>query len=173
MSGPRISIIAAISENRALGKDNKLLWHIPEDLARFKELTTGHPVIMGRKTFESLGRSLPNRTNIVVTRDKMFEIPGVVIARSLEEALETAKREENKENKENRVNKVNREIFIIGGGQIYEQAIKFADKLYLTLVEGEYEADTFFPDYSEFKKVVLEEPHESSGYKYKFLELEK
>src|SRR4030042_5157517 len=170
MSRHRISIIAAISENRALGKDNKLLWHIPEDLQRFKELTTGHPVIMGRKTFESLGRSLPNRTNIVVTRDKMFEIPGVTIARSLQEAIETAKREENKEN---RVNKVNREIFIIGGGQIYEQAIKFADKLYLTLVEGEYEADTFFPDYSEFKKVVSEEPHESSGYKYKFLELEK
>jgi len=163
----KISIIAAISENRALGKDNRLLWPSPEDLQRFKNVTRGHSVIMGRKTFESLGRSLPNRTNIVVTRDKMFEIPGVVIARSLEEAIEAAI------NEENRVNRENREIFIIGGGQIYEQAIKFADKLYLTLVEGEYEADTFFPDYSEFKRVILEESCESAGYKYKFLELER
>ncbi len=161
MIKPKISIISAIAKNRAIGKDNKLLWHIGEDLRRFKALTEGHPVVMGRKTFESLGKSLPNRTNIVITRDKMFEIPGVIIARSLEEATEAAKREGKEE------------VFIIGGGQIYEQAIKLADKLYLTIVEGEYDADTFFPDYSDFKKVILEEKHESEGYKYKFLELER
>jgi dihydrofolate reductase len=164
MAKPRISIISAISQNRAIGKKNKLLWHIGEDLRRFKALTEGHPVVMGRKTFESLGKALPNRTNIVVTRDKMFEIPGVVIARSLEEAIEVAKKENPP---------AGGEIFIIGGGQIYEQAIKLADKLYLTIVEGEYEADTFFPDYSDFKKVIFEEKRESEGYKYEFLELER
>ncbi len=161
MTKPKISIISAIAKNRAIGKDNKLLWHIGEDLRRFKALTEGHPVVMGRKTFESLGRALPNRTNIIVTRDKMFEIPGVIIARSLEEAVKAAKREEKEE------------IFIIGGGQIYEQAIKLADKLYLTIVEGEYDGDTFFPEYLDFKKVIFEEKHESEGYKYKFLELER
>jgi dihydrofolate reductase len=161
MNKPRISIIAAIAQNRAIGKDNKLLWHIAEDLQHFKKLTSGHPIIMGQNTFESLGRPLPNRTNIVLTLGKSFQAPGCVMAYSLDEATKIAS-EKDKE-----------EIFFIGGGQIYTQAIKFADKLYLTFVEGEYDADTFFPDYSEFKKTVLEEPHESAGYKYKFLELER
>ncbi len=161
MNNPKISLIAALSENRAIGKNNKLIFRIPEDLKRFKEATSNHPVIMGRKTFESIGRPLPNRTNIIVTRDKNYKAEDCIIVHSLEEAFGVAKTNETKE------------IFVIGGGQIYEQAIKFANKLYLTLVEGSYEADTFFPDYSEFKKVVFEEPCESSGYKYKFLELER
>lgn len=158
---PTISIIAAISENRAIGKDNKLLWHIPGDLPRFKKLTTGHPIIMGRKTYESIGKPLPSRTNIVVTRDDSYKAEGCVIVTSIEEAIQIAKQKDKEE------------IFIVGGGQIYEQGVKFADKLYLTLVEGEYEADTFFPDYSEFKKKISEETHESEGLKYKFLELER
>ena len=157
----KISLIAAISENRALGKDNQLIFKIPEDMKRFKELTSGHPIIMGRKTHESIGRPLPNRTNIVITRDKQFKASGCGIVNSIEDAIKAAERIEKEE------------IFVIGGGQIYSQAIKFADKLYLTLVEGEYEADTFFPDYSDFKKVVHEESHQSAGYKYKFLELER
>jgi dihydrofolate reductase len=161
MKKPRISIIAAVAENKAIGKDNKLLWHISEDMQRFKKITTGHPVIMGQKTFESLGRPLPNRTNIVLTLDKSYQAPGCAVVHSLEEAIKVASEKDNDE------------IFFIGGGQVYNQAIKFTDKLYLTLVEGDYEADTFFPDYSEFRKVVFEEPHESAGYKYKFLELEK
>lgn len=161
---PKISIIAAIGgKKRALGKDNKLLWHIPEDMRRFKEATYGHTVIMGRKTFESIGRPLANRMNFVVTRDPDYVPNGKIdICNSLEEAIEKAKERE-----------VN-EIFIIGGGQIYEQAMQYADKLYLTLVEGEFDdADTFFPDYSAFKKKVSEQTKSSNGYTYTFLELER
>jgi len=160
-SKPKISIICAISENRAIGKDNKLLWHITNDLNRFKELTSGHVVLMGRNTFLSIGRSLPNRTNIIITQDKRYKAAGCIVCYSLEEAIETAKQYEEDE------------IFIIGGGQIYKQTIGLVDKLYLTVVESEFEADTFFPDYSAFKNVVFEKSEESDGYKYKFLELER
>jgi len=160
-SKPKISIICAISENRAIGKDNKLLWHITNDLNRFKELTSGHVVLMGRNTFLSIGRPLPNRTNIIITQDKRYKAAGCIVCYSLEEAIETAKQYEEDE------------IFIIGGGQIYKQTIGLVDKLYLTVVEGEFEADTFFPDYSAFKNVVFEKSEESDGYKYKFLELER
>lgn len=158
MNKPLISIIAAIGENKELGKDNKLLWNIPEDLKRFKELTTNHPVIMGRKTFESIGKPLPNRTNIVITRDKNFQVKNCLVVHSLEEAIELAKIKDNEE------------IFIIGGGQIYQQAINLADKLYLTIVKGNFGADTFFPDYSRFKKIVSRKEGQSDKYKYTFLE---
>jgi len=160
-SKPKISIICAISENRAIGKDNKLLWYITNDLNRFKELTSGHVVLMGRNTFLSIGRPLPNRTNIIITQDKRYKAAGCIVCYSLEEAIETAKQYEEDE------------IFIIGGGQIYKQTIGLVDKLYLTVVESEFEADTFFPDYSAFKNVVFEKSEESDGYKYKFLELER
>ena len=168
----KVSIIAAIGKNRELGKDNKLIWHIKEDLQRFKSLTSGHPIIMGRKTWDSLPfKPLPNRTNIVVTRDSSFSFAGGRLAKlggSLEEAVEIAKNAPGGE-----------EIFIIGGGQIYQQAMEkgLVDKLYLTLVDsppaGGFEADTFFPDYSQFKTIISEEKKESDGYKYTFLELEK
>ena len=157
----KISLIAAIGENKALGRNNKLIYRIPEDLKRFKEITSGHPIIMGRKTFESIGRPLPNRTNIIVTRDKDFIADGCEVVHSIEEGIKVAVKVEKSE------------VFIIGGGQIYEQSIRLADKLYLTIVEGEPEADTYFPDYAEFKKVVTKESHKSSGLKYKFLELER
>ncbi len=158
----KISMIAAIaSGNRALGKDNELIYKIPEDLKRFKEITSGHTIIMGRKTFESIGRALPNRTNIVITHDPDYSAAGTIVTHSLSEALAIAKEKEQNE------------IFIIGGGQIYQEAIGKADKLYLTIVEGNPDADTFFPDYSDFKKVIFEEEHESNGLKYKFLDLEK
>ncbi len=158
----KISMIAAIaSENRALGKNNKLIYHIHDDLKRFKKITSGHTVIMGRKTFESIGKPLPNRTNIVITRDQDYFVEGGIVVHSLDEALKMAQEKESDE------------IFIIGGGQIYNEAINLADKLYLTIVEGNPEADTFFPDCSDFKKIVFEENHESSGLKYKFLDLER
>lgn len=158
---PKVSLIAAIaSENRAIGFNGRLIFHIPEDLKRFKEITTGHPIIMGRKTFESIGMPLPNRTNIIITHDIDYMAEGCTIANSLEEALRLAQGDD--------------EIFIIGGGQIYKEAIGMADKLYLTIVEGSPEADTFFPDYSDFKKVINEENHVSDeGIKYKFIDLEK
>lgn len=160
MGKPLISIIAAISENRALGKNNKLLWHIPDDLKHFKEITSGHPVIMGRTTFESLGsKPLPGRTNIVVTRNKKYQMPNCLVAHSLEEAIDIGK------------NLDRQEIFIIGGGQIYREAIDMADKLYLTIVKGNYEADTFFPDYSRFQKIVFQKEESYKQHRYTFLEL--
>jgi|SRR3989344_6987405 len=157
----KISLIAAIATNRALGKGNKLIYAISEDLKRFKKITSGHPIIMGRRTFESIGRVLPDRTNIIITRDPEFKVEGAEVVHSLDKALEKAKEVENEE------------IFVIGGGQIFEQSINLADKLYLTIIEDNPEADTFFPDYSDFKKVVFEEEHESGGLKYKFLDLER
>lgn len=142
MPKPLVSIIAAIGERRELGKDNKLLWHIPEDMKHFKDLTSGHVVIMGRKTFESIGRLLPNRFNIIVTHNPSKIVEGAIFASSIEEALKIAKDIKTDE------------IFIIGGAQIYNQAISLADKLYLTLVKGIYDADVFFPDYSAFKKII-------------------
>lgn len=156
-----ISIICALSENRTIGKDNKLLWYIPEDLKRFKVLTMGKPLIMGRKTYESIGKPLPGRTNIIITRDPEYKAEGCLVYNSLEKAMDEAKK----------VN--NEEIFIIGGGQIYNQAIDLTDKLYLTLVAGEYEADTFFPDYSDFKKIISSKDETSNGFKYKYLILER
>lgn len=158
---PKISIIAAIaSGNRALGRNNKLIYQIPEDLKRFRQLTEGHAIIMGRKTFESIGYSLPNRMNIIITHDSNYSASGVTIAHSLDEAL--------------RLVQGNDEVFVIGGGQVYQEAIGIADKLYLTIIEGSPQADTFFPDYSEFKKIVWQsEEQESAGFKYRFLELER
>lgn len=164
----KISIVAAIGKNRELGKGNKLIWHIQEDLQRFRDLTKGHPIIMGRKTWESLPiKPLPNRTNIVITRNLSFSLARSHLARlagSLEEALRLAALAQG-----------NDECFVIGGGQIYEQAIKkgLVDKLYLTIIDASFDADTFFPDYSDFKKIVYEQERESDGYKYKFLELER
>jgi|SRR3989344_1040152 len=158
----KISIIVAISKDRGIGFENKLLWKIPDDLKRFHNITTGHPIIMGRKTFESIGRVLPGRTNIVVTQNLNFKVQGCLIANSLEQAIDSAKKSLGAD-----------EIFIIGGGQIFEQAIGIADKLYLTIIDAVEKADTYFPDYSDFKKVIFEEEREHKGIKYKFLDLEK
>lgn len=152
-------MIAAVAENRAIGKDNKLLWNIPEDLARFKTITMGHPVIVGKNTFLSIGKPLPGRTNIVVAKEKDYRAPGCLTVHSFEDALSLAREKDYEE------------IFIIGGGMIYEQGIEIADKLYITLVKGEFEADTFFPDYSEFNRVVSSEKGKSGDYEYTFLEL--
>lgn len=153
-----ISIIVAIGNNRAIGKDNKLLWNIPEDMAHFKEKTTGQTVIMGEKTYQSVGRPLPNRKNIVLSLDEKLELPGCEVRHSLDEVL-------------NKYKNAKEEVFVIGGGMIYKLALPYADKLYLTVVEDSPEADAFFPDYSEFKKVVSEEKKDNGQYKFKFLEL--
>ena len=159
---PIISMIAAIgAKTRAIGKGNALLWKIPEDLERFRDITKGHPVIMGRKTLDSMGRPLPERTNIVITRDAHFEREGCIPSASLEDALNKARLLGCKE------------IFVIGGGQIYEEAIAFADKLYLTLIESEVEGDSFFPDYSEFTKVLQKKGGDWNGFHYTFTELER
>jgi dihydrofolate reductase len=160
MNTPTISIISAVAENLAIGKNNQLLWHIPEDLQHFKKLTTGHPIIMGERTFHSIGKTLPNRTNIILSDRMDLLIDGAIVCHSFEEALEKAK-ETNPA-----------EIFIIGGGSVYRQALPMADKLYLTIVEGEYEADTFFPEYEHlFTKKISEVTHENYHFRFKFVEL--
>lgn len=162
---PRISIIVAIDENRGIGKNGSIPWHLSADLKRFKAMTTGHTIIMGRKTWDSLPRKpLPERINMVITRNADFSVSdGVSINNSLEEALVEAKENEQEE------------IFIIGGAQIFQQAIDMGvvDRLYLTQVEGDFSCDTFFPDYPEFKKVLSEKSGEENGLKYKYINLEK
>lgn len=156
-----ISLIACVGKNRELGYKNDLIWKIPEDLAYFKQITNGKPIIMGQKTFESIGRPLPNRENIVLSKDKNFSPIGVRVAGSLDEALGIAKKLEKDE------------IFFIGGGFVYSQAIKIADKLYLTEVEDTAPADVFFPDYSDFDSIEKVGIGEYKGIKYSFLILTK
>ncbi len=159
---PRINIFAALSKrNSAIGFKNKLLWKIKGDLPRFKRLTAGHPLIMGRKTFKSIGRALPNRTNIVVTRDRTFKAPGCEILHSLTDAVKRARELDTEE------------IFIIGGGELYKQALPFSDRLYLTLVDDTTEGDVFFPEYSAFKKEIEREEHPEHNPPFTYLILEK
>jgi len=162
-----ISAIAVTNKNRAIGFKNKLLWKLPPDLEHFKKITSGHTVIMGGNTFISLGRPLPNRVNIVITKNKDLSMLGCIVVSSPEEALERAKAEEEK------LENDHKEIFIIGGASIYAQLLPHVEKLYLTIVDDETaEADTYFPDYSEFKKIISEsEMQEYNGLKYKFVEL--
>ncbi len=155
-----ISIICIIAKNRAIGYRNKLLYNIPEDMEHFRKITVGHTVIMGQKTYESIGRPLPERINIIISNEPNFTATGSLVSHSIEQALKLAGGEEKQE------------IFIIGGGQIYKQFIDLADKLYLTVVDDEPEqADTFFPDFSQFTKVIKQEDHEYQGLKFKFVEL--
>lgn len=168
-----ISIIAAIGEKRELGKDNKLLWHIPEDLRRFKVLTKGHAVIMGRKTYESIGKPLPDRLNIIITRDTSYTVQGAVVVHSLQEAMQNTESRIKPCLPAGRNSELPAEIFIIGGGQIYKEALPVADTLYLTIVQGSFQADTYFPDYSAFTKVISKETKTSEEYTYTFLELRK
>lgn len=157
----KLSLIAIIGKNRELGKDNKLIWNIPSDLKRFRQITRGHPVIMGRKTYESIGHPLPARQNIVISSNPSFSVEGVVLVRSLDEAIDVAKNSVGSE-----------EVFVIGGGKVYAQAIEQADRLYLTVVDAVADADTFFPDYSRFSKVVFRKEQQSDGFSYTNLTLE-
>ncbi len=155
-------MVAAIgARTRALGKDNKLLWHIPEDLKHFRRLTEGHPIIMGRTTFESIGKPLPKRTNIIVTRDKNYTAEGCMVCHSPEKALARACEVEQDE------------IFIIGGGQIYKEFFPYADKLYMTLVDDDAPGDTYFPEYQkEFAHVMRQDDRVlDGGLRYSFVEL--
>jgi len=160
----KISIAVAVGENFAIGKNNQLLWHMPADLKFFKQTTTGHTVIMGRKTFDSVGRPLPNRRNIVITRDTQLKINGVEVVNSLPEALEITKEEE-------------KPVFIVGGAEIYKQALPLTHTLYLTTIHHQFEADTFFPTINRSEwKVVKSESHaadEKNPYDYTFEVLER
>ena len=141
---PRVSVIAAHAKNRVIGIENRLPWRLPEDLAHFKALTLGHPILMGRKTFESLGRPLPGRTNVVITRNRDYRPDGCMVADSIPAALALCADAD--------------EIFFIGGAELYAQAIPLADRLYLTEVDIEAAGDAWFPDYDRraFREVSRE-----------------
>ena len=161
-----LSIVAALGNNRALGKGGQLLWNIPDDLKHFKQLTLGHPVVMGRKTWESLPekfRPLPDRTNIIVTRQRNYEATGAQVASSFEKALAATASALGAD-----------EVFIIGGGELYTTALPHTNRLYLTLIDDEKEGDAFFPEYEkEFTKIISDESRESDGLKYRWLTLER
>ena len=158
-----ISIIVAVAKNGVIGDKNTLLWHIREDMVHFRTLTSGHPVIMGRKTYDSIGRPLPKRTNVVITRDTELQIEGCTMAHSLTEAVEMFDSSE--------------EVFIIGGAQIYNQAMPLADRLYLTIIDKEYEGDSSFPeiDYNSWRQISCEkfERGEAFEYPFSFITLER
>lgn len=147
-----ISLIVAKSENNVIGKNGELPWYIPEDLQHFKKLTQGNTVIMGRKTYQSIGKSLPNRTNIVITRDRKFNCKDCIVVNTIKEAIRKSDRD--------------KEIFIIGGGEIYKKSIIFADKIYLTQIHQTIDGDTYFP---EIDISIWEEIERENNEGYSFL----
>ncbi len=159
----RLSIVVAMDSNRLIGKDNDLPWYLPADLVFFKKLTTGNAILMGRKTFDSIGRPLPNRRNIVITRNTDIEITGCEVVNSIEEALLLAQREA--------------EVMVIGGAKLYQQILPIADRLYITQIEGEFDGDTYFPSYDEknWQQVSCEShlPDNKNNHPYQFIVFEK
>lgn len=158
-----ISIIAAMAANRVIGIDNRLPWHLPNDLRHFRLTTTGHAVIMGRRNYESIGKPLRDRTNIVVTRNPRFTAPGCIVAHSLPEAIAAAGADE--------------EVFVIGGAELYAQALPLARRMYLTLVHADVAGDTYFPQFDwNAWRLVSREDHDADdrhAYRYSFLTLER
>ncbi|MCM4157733.1 dihydrofolate reductase [Gramella sp. AN32] len=149
-----LTMIAAAAENNALGKDNELVWHLPDDFKRFKRLTSGHYIIMGRKTFESFPKLLPNRKHVVITRKKEYTAEGAIIVHSMEEAI--------------RVSKLDTQPFIIGGGEIYKMGISEADRIELTRVHGTFEADAYFPEIDETRWELKDEQFHPCDEKHKY-----
>lgn len=158
-----INLIVAIDEKNGIGKNNLLPWHLPADLKHFKTVTTGHPIIMGRKTFDSIGKVLPNRRNIVISRQSGLVIPGAELCSSLNNAIELCKDEN--------------DVFVIGGAQIFEQALPLANVLFLTIIHEDFDADVFFPvinmnEWTEQEK-ILHQPDEKNLYSYSFIKYKK
>jgi dihydrofolate reductase len=157
-----VTIVVAIAENYAIGRNNQLLWHMPADLKHFKQITSGHTVIMGRRTYDSVGKPLPNRRNIIITRQDIT-IPGCEVVKSVEDALELCASED--------------EVFIVGGAEIYKLAMNKTDRIYLTIIHHSFDADSFFPeiDYMEWKEVSREDhpADEKHKYSYSFITLER
>lgn len=164
-----ISIIAALGKNNVIGSNNSLPWNLPADMEHFKELTKNKPIIMGSKTFESIGRALPKRDNIVLTKDTKYKAPGCKLANSIEQALEFAR--------DGEMGKESGEIMICGGASIYKQFLPLADKMYLTYIEADFTGDTFFPEFDQTKwQEVEREDHkadEHNLYDYFFITLKK
>jgi len=159
-----ISMIVAMDDKQAIGFNNQLPWHLPEDLKYFKRVTTGHPIVMGRKTRDSIGRNLPNRENVILTRDKQYACDGCTVLHSIDDF-------------NNWQETMEKEIFIIGGSEIFKETLNITDRLYITEISGEFEADTYFPiiDWNEWH-IISEEKgirNEQNDYDYRFLVYER
>jgi len=151
MERPFISLIVAAAENNAIGKNNQLLWHLPNDLRFFKQTTSGHPIIMGRKTYESVGKPLPNRRNIIVTRQSGYTVDGAEVVHSLEEALARCDGDE---------------VFIVGGADIYRQAMPIAKRIYLTRVHADVEGDSYFPELDDAEWTLVSAAYHASDERH-------
>ncbi len=151
-----LSLIVATAKNRVIGVNNTLPWHLPEDLKRFRALTTGHHIIMGRKTYDSLGRLLPGRTTVIVTRNQAYKVEGAIVVHSLKDAIAACGDD--------------KEVFLIGGAELYKDGLKLANKLYVTEINAEYEGDAFFPEFNLSEWIAAEaEAYTSSnglGFRY-------
>ena len=160
---PGINLIAAMANNRTIGRDNRMPWHLPADLKHFKAITLNHPVIMGRKTYQSIGKALPSRRNIVISRDTSLQLDDAEVFHDLHRALDACAD--------------SAEIMIIGGANIYEQMLPRADRLYLTFIDLDVQGDTFFPDWQElgFRQISVEQHQadEKNPYSYRFVTLER
>jgi dihydrofolate reductase len=152
---PRLSLIVAMARNRVIGANNRIPWHLPDDLKMFKRLTMGHHIVMGRKTYESIGRLLPGRTTVIVTRQRGYAVTGAIIAHSLHDAINAAARDD--------------EIFVIGGAELFREALPIADRIHLSLVDAEPDGDTWMPEFdrAQWAEVSSEE---KAGYRYLLLE---
>jgi dihydrofolate reductase len=181
----KVSAIVAIDSKNGMGKVGGIPWHIPGEQKRFKDITTPHPMIMGRKTFTSIGKILPNRPHIIVTRDTSFQLEGATVVHSVTEAIQVAKQLEEERIKQYALSKekehnslfiphsAQHEVFIIGGGEIFREAMPSLTRIYLTVIQHDFSCDTFFPDYSDFTEVIEKEEHTEWEYPYTFLTLEK
>lgn len=159
-----ISIVVAVSKNNVIGKDNQLLWKLSDDLKRFKKLTTNHCIVMGRKTYDSIGKALPNRTNIIITKNKNFHVDDAIVLHNIQDIIEYAK------------SKNETELFIIGGGEIYKQALEITNKIYLTKVDVDIDGDTFFHYNTQEWRICYEElivKNEKNEYDSTYQELER
>ena len=166
MTPPHISILVAMAKNRVIGRNNALPWQLPPDLKRFKELTMGHHIVMGRKTYESIGRPLPGRTSVIITRQPDYQVPGAIVVASIDQALKVCS-----EGKE-----IDQEIFVIGGAQIYRQSLGLCQRIYITEIQQEFDGDTLFPELNqpEWRETSREKHrlNDGDGLEYHFVVLD-
>jgi dihydrofolate reductase len=167
MTRSHLSILVAMAKNRVIGKDNTLPWQLPPDLKRFKQLTMGHHIVMGRKTYESIGRPLPGRTSIIITRQPDYQVPGAIVVASIDQALKVSSEGQ----------EIGQEIFVIGGAEIYQQALELCQRIYITEIQQEFDGDTLFPELNQQEwREISREKHrlnDGGGLEYHFVVLDR